>query len=100
MFRGNTETFKFVLPFYASEITKLDITFTQDDTIIISKSLSDCTLEEKSVKVTLTEAETLLFDSNKRVAKAQLRVGIGTTRMASQIITFNVCPILKNGALT
>jgi len=99
MFRGNTETFKFVLPFYASEITKLDIAFTQDGTIIVNKGLSDCTLEGKNVKVTLSEAETLLFDSNKRVAQVQLRVGIGTTRMASQIITFNIGPILKNGAL-
>lgn len=100
MFRGTTQTFKFELPFYASEITKLNVAFSQNDTIVVEKTLSDCTASGKNLTLTLDETDTLKFSNTIPYAKVQLRVGAGSTRLASEIITFPICPIIKQGALT
>lgn len=98
MYRGTTPTYKFALPFEASEIELLNIAMAQNDEVKISKSKTDCTLSGNSVTVTLTEAETLALEVG--TLSMQLRIGIGTTRLASNIVTVPVEDILQEGALS
>ena len=99
MFRGTTPTHTFTLPFDAACITKLNIAYAQDGKIVLEKHLQDCQIEGNAVSVTLTESETLLFDSDKTWAEIQLRLGCGEKRMASRIMHITTERILKDGCL-
>lgn len=101
MRRGTTPTFNFKLPIDCKTIEKLHITFAQYDKIILEKTLDCCKVDGDTISLTLTEEETLLFEcgGSKRPVDIQLRVGIGETRLASDIMTVNVEKILKDGCL-
>lgn len=100
MYRGTTPTFQFKLPIAAATITAASITFRQSGGVDIEKTLSDCTISEDTLTVSLTEEETLSLRANTPNAlEIQLRVGVGEARMASQIFTVPVKRILKDGAL-
>lgn len=98
MYRGTTPTFKFTLEFDASTIELLNIAMAQNGEVKISKNKSDCTLDGNTVSVTLTEAETL--DLEEGTLSMQLRIGIGTDRLASSITTIPVENLLQGGALS
>ncbi len=98
MYRGTTPTFTFSLDFSTEDIDKLNIAMAQNGEVKISKSKADCTLSRYAVSITLTEAETLALEVG--TLSMQLRVGIGTSRLASTIMTVPVENILKEGALT
>lgn len=98
MYKGTTPTFKFSLPFAASEIDILNVAMAQNDEVKISKGKDDCTLSGNSVSVTLTEAETLGLEVG--TLSMQLRIGVGTTRLASNIVTVPVENVLQGGALS
>ena len=99
MYRGTTPTLIFTLPFDCSNITKLNIAFAQDEKVILEKELDSCDLNGKTLSVTLTEEDTLLFDCKKRCVEIQLRIGCGESRLASKIIKTSVDRILKDGCL-
>jgi len=99
MYRGTTPTFIFKLPFAVDQITALNLCFAQQEQVVLEKTLPHCTAEGDSVQVTLTEAETLLFDSKKGMVEIQLRIGCGKTRLASNIMRVLVERILKDGCL-
>lgn len=99
MYRGTTPTFIFKLPFAADQITALNLCLAQQGQAVLEKTLPDCVVEADSVQVTLTEEETLLFDSKKGMVEMQLRVGCGKTRLASNIMQVCVERILKDGCL-
>lgn len=99
MVRGTTPTFTFTLPIACWQITAMNICFAQQGQVILEKELIDCTLGDNTVCVRLTEAETLLFDSQKGMVEIQLRVGCGDIRMASKIMYVSVERILKEGCL-
>lgn len=100
MYRGTTPTFRFNLPFEANTITEAAISFRQPGGVSIDKTLADCTAEGSTLTVSLTEAETLSFRAMTLYPVAiQLRVGVGSARMASQIFEVPVERILKDGAL-
>lgn len=100
MYRGTTPTFRFSLPIEAATISKLDITFRQCGGVELHKELADCTVEGKTLTVTLTEAETLsLRAMTLYPVEIQLRVCVGDTRLASQIFTVPVERILRDGVL-
>ena len=98
MYRGTTPTLNFQLPLVVSQITKLNIAFSQNDVVVLEKSLQDVTCSGRTITLKLSEAETLSLNDKKEL-KIQLRIGIGNNRLASGIITTNVKSILKEGVL-
>lgn len=96
--RYTTPTHTFTLPFEAASISQLAIVYKQLDKVVMVKDLGECTLGEKSVSVTLSEAETSLFKPELSVF-IQLRVGIGASRLNSNILTVSVEDVLKEGML-
>ena len=99
MIRGTTPTFTFTIPFAGEKITALNICFAQQGEIVLEKELGDCAIDGNILKVTLSEAETLLFDGEKGMVEVQLRVGCGETRLSSNIMFVSVGRILKDGCL-
>lgn len=97
MYKGTTPTFTFTLKFEASTIDKLNIAMAQNGEVKISKSKADCTISGNTISVTLTEAETLALEEG--TLSIQLRIGIGSERLASGITTVPVEGLLKDGAL-
>lgn len=98
MYRGTTPTLNFQLPFEVSQITKLNIAFSQDNTVVLEKALSDVTREGRKITVKLSEMETLSLNDKKGL-EIQLRVAVGSIKMASPIIKTTVERILKEGVL-
>lgn len=98
MTRGTTPTLNFTLPFNCSDMTDCNIAFSQIGGIRLEKELSDCTQNEKVLSLTLTEEETLIFDSTYPL-EIQIRCDCGGTKMASNIIKTYVGRILKEGCL-
>lgn len=65
MRRGTTPTFTFTADMDCSQLDKLDISFAQRDEVVLSKGLADCVISGNEITVSLTEEDTLLFDSRK-----------------------------------
>jgi hypothetical protein len=100
MIRGTTPELTFNLPFDISTIKSLYVTFTdRDGNAVLEKAKADCTLSGKTVKVKLTQAETLNFKGRQSV-QIQLRVLTNDGEaLASTIYTVNVAEILKDGVI-
>lgn len=73
MRRGTTPTHEYELPFETNAIKKIIITYAQRDEIVLEKKTEDCTMDGTIVSVTLTQEETLRFDSSKHV-KIQVKI--------------------------
>lgn len=99
MIRGTTPTHTFTLPFDSTGITKLSIAYAQGGRVVLEKTLPDCNIKGNVITVSLTEEDTLKFDSNKAMAEIQLRLGFGDSRMASQVMHITTERILKDGCL-
>ena len=67
MIRGTTPRIIYKFPFDVASITQIRIYFTQGNRTIIVKDESDCTFEDNTVSVTLTEEETFKFSAKKRI---------------------------------
>lgn len=63
----------FTLPFDTSLIRQVRVLYAQNDTLVLVKETEDCKLDGKTITVTLTQKDTLLFDQNDK-AEIQLRV--------------------------
>ncbi len=100
MFRGTTPTHEFILPFEAALLNEIRVTYKQNDAVVLEKTEADCTKDGSSVKVELTQEETLLFDSGFNV-DIQLRVSTTDGKaLASQIEKVRVCEVLNEEVLT
>lgn len=99
MRRGTTPTHIFTVEFDTSEITLLNVAYSQDGEVVVEKSLDDCTIEPNKIIVNLTEEDTLKFTNLDSIVEIQLRVGIGDARYASDIIKVRVGRLLKDGEL-
>ena len=76
MIRGTTPTLLFKLPFKASLIKSAEITIKYIDElkkVLITKTLEDCELGEKSIATRLTQEETLQFPA-PAITNVQLRI--------------------------
>ncbi len=96
--RYTTPTHIFTVPLDTSKITLLNIAYQQAGKIVLEKALADATMGEQTISVKLTETETAKFMAKYPVL-IQLRVGIGSTRLNSGVITASVDDVLKDGAL-
>lgn len=73
MIVGTTPTHIFNVPLLASEIAEVRVLYSQNDTLLITKTTTDCTIQDKQISVTLTQEDTFLIDANKPV-EIQVRV--------------------------
>lgn len=73
MRQGTTPTLTFTLPFETAGLTKCNVDFAQNGTVVLKKGIEDCTLSENSVAVSLTEEETLALNS-KQLLEMQISV--------------------------
>ena len=99
MIQGTTPTYTFNLPIETGKISRVRVIFAQDDTEILRKEIGDCELVDKTIKTELTQEETQLFESGKRV-QIQLRVKLNDgTVMASRIYTVHCLDALDEEVL-
>lgn len=99
MHRGTTPTLNFTIPFDTSAVGSLSIAFAQDEKIIFEKTKLDCKLEDDTIKVKLSQYDTLLFNA-KQLVRIQLRVKTTDgNALASEIIKVSVGEILKDGEI-
>lgn len=73
MIVGTTPTHTFNIPFDTAAINTVRVIYSQNDTAILVKKTEDCELKDNVVSVTLTQADTFLFD-HKSPVEIQLRV--------------------------
>ena len=100
MHRGTTPSFTFGLQFDTSCIEKLNIAFSQVGEVLVLRTIEspDLILKDNLITVTLTQEETILFDC-KQNAEIQLRIKIGDSVVASDIIRVDVRRILEEEIL-
>lgn len=98
MYRLTTPTLAFNLPIETSTLKAVYVTVKQDD-YIVEKILSDCTLEEKRLKVSLTQEETEPFEAGKNL-EIQLRVkDQNGNAYASRVFCLPCEAVLKEGVI-
>ena len=73
MIRGTTPLHIFRLPFSTENIEKLRVIYSQNNKPVVRKELRDCTLEGNTIKLKLTQEDTLELDS-KFPVEIQVRV--------------------------
>ena len=103
MIRGTTSQLVFTTKYEASEIERGFITFKQKDRIILDKAIpsANVTVGDYEIVLNLTQSETLAFGAYPDLpAYVQLRLVLTDgSAVASNIIQFNVCAILKEGTI-
>ena len=99
IYEGTTPTHTFTIPFDITLISKLRILYSQNNEVLITKELGDCTVLDNAVEVKLTQQETLAFDPRYNV-EIQLRVlTAGGDALSSDIITTTVNRCLESDVL-
>ena len=102
MYRGTTPTHIFKTKTDLREAVELFITYKQNGKVLVEKSIGDVNIEEDSITTTLTQEETLSFDSIGSV-EMQIRVRFEgdpiDKALASNIIKRPVGAILKEGVI-
>ena len=101
MIRGTTPTLEFTLPFEVDLIAEAYVTISQNQSVVIDKSLSELTCAGKTLTVKLSQEDTLkLQQSEFKTAEIQVRVRtkVGEA-LASDIIAVYVGRILKDGVI-
>lgn len=64
---GSTPRHRFELPFPATELAVAYVTYTQDEKLVLEKSLPDFTLDGNAVYYRLSQEETLRFKEGRPV---------------------------------
>jgi len=97
---GTTPELTFNLPFDTSMIQNLYITFKdRNKNIVLEKTETDCTLSGNTVKVELSQEETLLFEKRTKV-RVQLRVKTTNDKaLKSNVMVIDIGDLLKEGVI-
>jgi len=75
MIRGTIPTLEFALPFEVDLIAEAYVTISQNQSVVIDKSLSELTCAGKTLTVKLSQEDTLkLHQSEFKTAEVQIRV--------------------------
>lgn len=100
LIRGTTPTYQFELPFQINLIKTAFVTFAQGEQIIVNRELTECQCEVNTLEITLTQKETLAFNTNDPI-QIQIRVlDKGENALASEIWTEFAEDVLYEGVLT
>jgi hypothetical protein len=73
LIRGTTPTHTFELPFETNLVKEVRVSYSQEDSEVLTKTETSCALEGNTVSVKLTQEETLAFKS-RRSLDVQLKV--------------------------
>lgn len=99
MIRGTTPTHTFKLPFDADIIKSVMIIYAQRNKEILRKETADCTMEGKTISVTLTQEDTFKFNHVDHM-QIQLRLlTMSGDALASDIKVVNVKECLNSEVL-
>lgn len=100
MIRGTTPKHEFTLQFDTSLIKTIEITYAQCGKVVLKKGTADCEMSGSTVRVRLTQEETLKFD-DKTYAEIQIRVLTTSGEvLASRKMSARVEAALSNEVLT
>lgn len=97
--RGTTPTVTFNLPFSVSTIRNCEVYFSQNDSLLVTKGIEDCTLSGTTLTVTLSQSDTLAFDDDAKLEMQVRFVFTNGSVDATQIIKGKVGRILKDGEI-
>ena len=100
MWRGTTPPQAFTLPdgMSGTDFEVVYITYSQDGETIIEKTASDMTFEGRTIRLTLSQADTLQFKPGP--VKIQLRARLPTGEaIASNVISTTAKEVLKDGEI-
>ena len=90
MYKYTTAPFTFNLPVEISTLSEVRISFCQNNKVLITKALNNCTTNTKQLNITLTQEETALFDS-QYAGQVQLRVKTTNNEVFnSEVFNFDV----------
>ena len=73
MIRGTTPTHSFGIPISEKDVRNIKVTYKQDGRIVVEKGLNDVVITGSTVKVTLSQQETLRFMPG---IKAKVDIGV------------------------
>ena len=96
---GTTPTQTFTFPFNTSDIDSMHIIYSQDGEVKLIKTKDDCVFKDNVAKLTLSQEDTFLFKS-KAFVDIQVRVLVGDSAMASNVMKRYVDVCLENEVLT
>lgn len=99
MIRGTTPTHIFNLPFAASTISKLRLTYAQNGDTVLEKTETDCTFDGNTVSVKLSQEESLLFEEQYKVELQLKALTTDGETMATAIKAISVGRILNEEVL-
>lgn len=86
MIRGTTPIHEFTLPFSTDMIKTIEITYAQNDDVLLTKGNADCTFSGTHVLVKLSQEDTFLFADGTCV-EVQIRVlTIGDEVVSSDVM--------------
>ena len=87
---GSTPTHTFTIPFEASSVQKIRVSYGQNDKELVCKTERDCILNGDQVHCTLTQNDTLKFSYTKPL-QIQLKVKLDTGKVfLSDLVTCDV----------
>lgn len=101
MIRGTTPTLMFTTPYTADQVTSGYITFTMRGDVVLDIPVSDdsVVISDNAISLTLTQQQTLSFQS-KATSLVQLRLVLDDgSAVASNIIKITIGDILKDGEI-
>ena len=98
MRRGTTPTIVFTLPFNVSEINNVEIYFSQDDELLLTKTMDECVLAGNTITVTLSQQDTLALDELKTEIQVRFMFNDGSVE-ATGIAKTKIQKILKDGEI-
>ena len=101
MIRGATPTLMFTTPYTADQVTSGYITFTMRGDVVLDIPVSDdsVVISDNAISLTLTQQQTLSFQS-KATSLVQLRLVLDDgSAVASNIIKITIGDILKDGEI-
>lgn len=96
MIRGTTPKHTFTIPLDAENVAEVMIIYAQDDAEVFHKETKDCEMTGRTISVTLSQEDTLLFDHTRN---AQIQLRLLTTEgvaLASHIIVLTVGKLLSD----
>lgn len=97
--KGGTPTHTFTCSVDLSDAVALYITYAQNGRPVLEKDIGDCTINGTTVTCQLSQADTLVFDSAKKV-KIQIRARTAdNAAFVSQVVETTAAELLKPGVI-
>lgn len=93
--RGTTPVITFSIPVSAEDVTWAEAIFCQGFAVVITKTMDECTLDGKTLTVSLMQEETLRLDAMKS-GYVMVTVRTEDMRLRSQRVIFTAQESLKD----